>query len=164
MTRDDMAKPTLPHQRQTRDVPSGDQIGGRVLALETSVDVIADDVAGIRRDLGNVVTKDEMAGLRGDVRSLAATLQAQTKTQWPVILTGLGLVLSICIAVGGLAYLPIQQGQRVNAGNVAQLEAAIVPRSEFEARYSDLRDDLDEVEDRQYDALLRELERAEAGQ
>lgn len=163
-----MKPKTLPHQQAGRPVPTADDVGGRVLALEASVDSIAEDVTEIRGALGNVVTKDEMVGLRQDVRGLSMQLQAQGKTQWPLIFSGLGVLFTVIMAIGGLAYLPVQQGQSANTAAIADLAAQIVPREEYEARRASadrqiqqLADAIALIDQRQYDALLRELARAQ---
>ena len=159
----DQMKRTLPHQMASRTVPTDEDLGSRVFALESSVDSIAEDMTEVRASLTNVVTKDEMAGLRQDVRGLTMQLQTQTKTQWPVIWSGLGVLLAVLVALGTLAYMPIQQGQTANQSAIAALRAEQVGLSEYDARREQVDRRLDVVEDRLYESLLRELARADQG-
>lgn len=36
--------------------------------------------------------------------------QAQRQTQWPVIFAGIGVLMTFCITIGGMAYFPIRSG------------------------------------------------------
>lgn len=122
---------------------SNSGISERVTALETSVEILVDDVGEIREALGRVATKNEITIVAQDVRALTTQLQSKSQTQWSILIPLFGLILSIIIAVGALAYMPIQQAQARNDERVTALETR--ERDAMLDELSRLRDTLGEI-------------------
>ncbi len=75
-----------------------------------ALEAIKVQVNNVERD--NLELKAAVVGLDRKIEQnfniLAEKLEKRYQSPWGVIYTGLGLVLSFCIAIGGLAYIPIK--------------------------------------------------------
>lgn len=135
-------------------------VDARLSALETRVE-------GIAGSLTSVVTA---------VNSLGEKLDRRSTTPWAVIWSALGVMLTFVVAVGGLAYWPIKDGQSdMKAAlltlqdradkRIEALTATQVTRAEHEVHwrmgerlYDFQRDRISRVENR----IEKRLERLEA--
>lgn len=70
------------------------------------------------QELRNVVVGLDRK-MEGGFAAIHAKLDERNKTPWGVIYTGLALLLTFCVSIGALAYLPIKDG--ITAIQAAQL-------------------------------------------
>lgn len=87
--------------------------------------------------------RSSLVNLEGEMRSgfttinthlnnLANELRNSQKTPWGVIITGIGVGLSIIVAIGTLAYIPIQRTTEDLSSDLIRLQESSVSRSEYE--------------------------------
>lgn len=65
------------------------------------------------------------------ISALSNKIEARSTTQWPVLFSGLGVVLTILTVVGTMAYLPIQR----DTTRLDNAVAAILDRGVFQREY-----------------------------
>ena len=69
--------------------------------------------------------KATVSQLASTVNTLAETINERGRAPWGVILTGIGVSVTIIIAVGGLAYWPVISGQQKAEVRIEQLQARV---------------------------------------
>lgn len=81
----------------------------------------------IDSSISSLGTKFESA-----LSSLANKVDAKSTTQWPLIFSGLGVLVTIVVVIGGMAYMPIQR----DAARLDSSVAAILDRGVFQREYT----------------------------
>lgn len=117
----------------------------RVGGLEKGIADLASNTSaqfeGMRRD-----TTANLMALRHDqtaamaqvteaLRGVQNTVSERSRAPWGVIFSGLGVTITILIAIGGLAYTPILAAQSKLEARVEKLDLELVPRVEHVERW-----------------------------
>lgn len=66
---------------------------------------------------------------------LTDRLDERNRTPWAVIVAGIGVGVTLCVAIGGLAYAPVWNSIGDLKAEAKDARAAIVPRVEYEQRW-----------------------------
>jgi hypothetical protein len=100
--------------------------------------------------------EDSVKGVVSAVNSLADKMERRSQTPWPLLVSLAGVGLAVLIAIGGLAYRPIDAAQSRLELEVKLLQGQTVPRAEHsehwrrdEAETERLRVRVDRLEDRE---------------
>ncbi len=100
------------------------------------------------------------AKVEGGFERLTAKIDARAEPKWGVIYSGIGVLLTFCLAVGALAYAPIRASIDDLKGDAKQ----IVPRVEHEGRTRAVDDRFDRlelrltrIEDHRYQEMREEV-------
>jgi len=112
--------------------------GATIATLETKVAALELGQADLKRTLLDLDSKvdQSIAGLatrvESSLSSLASKIEARNTTQWPVLFSGLGVVLTILSLLGAMAYLPIQR----DTSRLDTAVNAILERGVFQREYA----------------------------
>lgn len=78
-------------------------IGSRVSSLETSVNGLKDDLAGLA-----ATVRDFATNTHNEIKELASAISTSGKTSWPTLISGAGLIIVLVAAIAGSYLLPLQ--------------------------------------------------------
>lgn len=112
--------------------------GATIATLETKVAALELGQADLKRTLLDLDSKvdQSIAGLatrvESSLSSLANKLEAKNTTNWPVLISGLGAVITIVTLLGTMAFLPIQR----DTSRLDTAVAAILDRGVFQREYA----------------------------
>ncbi len=112
--------------------------GATIATLETKVSALELSQSRIERTILDLDSSfnSSIAGLQNDFRSqlsgLSNKLDAKNTTQWPVLFSGFGIVITVLTLVGGMAYMPIQR----DTSRLDTAVAAILDRGVFQREYT----------------------------
>lgn len=112
--------------------------GATIAALETKVSAFELNQARIERTILDLDSSfnSSITNLSNDFRAqltaLSTKLEAKNTTQWPVLFSGMGVVLTILSLLGAMAYLPIQR----DTSRLDTAVSAILDRGVFQREYS----------------------------
>jgi hypothetical protein len=85
------------------------------------------------RNIEGQVT-DLKSSLSSQIASIAAKMDERSKPQWQLMVSAIGVMMTILIALGGLIYMPIKTDQLKNEQEILKLREQIVPRGEHDSR------------------------------
>lgn len=84
-------------------------------ALTERVQSLTDDMHTLRSDVqdmrGTMASAAAVREISGKLEALGSRLEERNKTQWPTLISGGGFILAIMVAIGTLAYRPIEATQ-----------------------------------------------------
>lgn len=114
----------------------------KVAALDTKVGSLDGDVKQIHARIDGLESKfvnvaDSLSHeFRSGLQALTKSVTERGSTKWSVIFGGASVAVSVIIAIGGMAYFPINN-------SINDLKSVIVPRAEYERsmREAERRDD-----------------------
>ncbi|WP_439398748.1 hypothetical protein ACRQ5Q_15250 [Bradyrhizobium sp. PMVTL-01] len=112
------------------------EASAKVVALDTKVGMLDSDVKQIHARIDGLETKfinvaDSLSHeFRSGLQSLTKSVTERGSTKWSVIFAGASVAVSVIIAIGGLAYLPVTTA-------INDLKANVVPRAEHEKFWRD---------------------------
>jgi hypothetical protein len=137
-------------------------------ALGVRVDALAGDIAGVKRDVhelrGTMASRADVLLLAQKMDDLSKEFINRNRPNWQPIVTAIGVGLSICVAIGTLAYWPIT----TQLANLQELTSyrqrtevdRLVPRREvdllrqlYDTRVSFNKEKLDEL-NRKFDSIV----------
>lgn len=72
--------------------------------------------------------------INANLSALSHEIRAGSRTQWPVIWSAIGVSFAIIVAIGGLAYAPINANMSRVEQSLAAIGASTVPREEMDWR------------------------------
>lgn len=87
------------------------------------------------------------------VTALGNKFDARSTTQWPVILTSVGVGVAILTAIGGLAYRPIDMAVSDAKAEFSRLRETVVPRAELDRNWH--------IQDRELSDIAKRIDRLE---
>lgn len=73
-----------------------------------------------------------LQGISAQITGLATKWDERGRTQWPTIFSAMGVLLSVLIVIGGMAYLPIKQAQEKTDREITSLRADAVSIAAFQ--------------------------------
>lgn len=110
----------MPHRNPDASADLG-VLRERLQSNEVNINRVAEDTARQIRELA-ANTSNQISGLANQIGKLDNSLQERGKIQWPAF----SLLLAGILAIGGLAYWPINDGQRRMEVSIKENNAAIV--------------------------------------
>lgn len=116
-------------------------------ALEQRVHGLADAVSGVQRDVSEL-----RSALFTKIDAITESLSTRGRPQWQVIFTGLGVVSSIMIAIGALAYRPIVEDMHeikalLGNGHYVSQSELILRKELVDENIAELRTRLNRIEE-----------------
>lgn len=145
------ASTSIPHQPAVAPVSDFATLGVRVNTVETNLHEVNDRLYGLDQKIDKLV-----AGLANEFRSslsnLTKQLSERDRTPWAIIISGLGVAMTMVMLLGQLSLNPMQ-------ADIQMFKREIVPRVEHEYRekVGDDRFDRDEAWLKRLDAEMRDL-------
>ena len=103
----------------------------RVYGIEQSFASLVQQMERDRSELAAQMAQDR-AHFDTRFSSLQEMVADRSRTPWGVLIAGLSLIVTMMVALGTLAYLPIKTQMEDTKGEVARLTAIMVPRVELE--------------------------------
>jgi hypothetical protein len=85
------------------------------------------------RNIEGQVT-DLKSSLSSQIASIAAKMDERSKPQWQLMVSAIGVMMTILIALGALIYMPIKAEQVKTDTEITRLREALVPRGEHDSR------------------------------
>ncbi|TXM68307.1 hypothetical protein [Methylobacterium sp. WL120] len=85
------------------------------------------------RNIEGQVT-DLKSSLSSQIATIAAKLDERGKPQWQLMVSAIGVMMTILIALGALIYMPIKAEQLKTDTEITRLREQVVPRSEHDSR------------------------------
>lgn len=107
-----------------------------------------------------------VGGIEDGIKTIVGKLDARDRLPWGVIGTFAGLVLTVIVSVGGLAFRPLGDGITDLKASLVKMESRTdryVPREDLDARFTVLsqrRDDLQRLSDARVERMERDLDGA----
>jgi len=129
---------------------SGRQHGATIARLETQVSGLESGQGDIKRTVLDLDSKIDQSiaalanRVENSLNTLSNKIEARNTTQWPVLFSGFGIVITVLTLVGGMAYLPIQR----DTARLDSAVAAILDKGVFQNVYGDDRKRVQENLDR----------------
>lgn len=104
---------------------------------------LSERVEGQGRDIADLRSNMNTGfrNVEGSLKHLADTVAGGTKTQWPVIWSAIGVSFAIIVAIGGLAYAPVNRAIDRVETTVGTLSDKIVTRQEMDWRQARSQED-----------------------
>lgn len=138
------------------------ETAAKVAALDTKVGSLDSDIKQIHGRIDGLETKfvnvaDGLAHeFRSGLQALTKSVTERGSTKWSVIFGGASVAVSVIIAIGSMAYFPVNN-------SINDLKANLVPRAEFERtlRDGERRDDTLQAWLRRVDAERQQESRDE---
>jgi len=118
--------------------PAANGHSATIAALETRVSAFEINQARIERTILDLDSSfnSSITNLSNDFRSqltaLSAKLEAKNTTNWPVLISGLGALITIVTLLGTMAFLPVQR----DTARLDTAVAAILDRGVFQREYA----------------------------
>lgn len=116
----------------------GNGHGATIARLETQVIGLEVGQGDIKRTVLDLDSKIDQSiaqlanRVENSLNTLSNKIEARNTTQWPVLFSGFGIVITVLTLVGGMAYLPIQR----DTARLDSAVAAILDRGVFQREYS----------------------------
>jgi hypothetical protein len=85
------------------------------------------------RNIEGQVT-DLKSSLSSQIASIAAKMDERSKPQWQLMVSAIGVMMTILIALGSLVYMPIRADQMKNDQEILKIRDQLVPRTEHDSR------------------------------
>lgn len=106
----------------------------RVYGIEQSVSALVQQIERDRSELASQMGQDRT---HFDARftALQDSFNERTKTPWSILIAAFSLIVTMMIALGTLAYMPIKSQMEDTKLDVARLAASLVPRVEHEREW-----------------------------
>lgn len=73
-----------------------------------------------------------LQGISAQITGLSTKWDERGRTQWPTIFSAMGVLLSVLIVIGGMAYLPIKQAQEKTDREITALRTDAVSIAAFQ--------------------------------
>lgn len=85
--------------------------------------------AGLQQRVTGI--EQAVQGVATQVSNLAATFNDRSRTPWGILLTGAGVMISVLVVLGGLAYSPINAGIQRADRDIGEVRASALSVSSF---------------------------------
>lgn len=99
---------------------------GNYAALSERVSGLTEHVDSLRKEVSDIRTAMPSAAAVRDIaaklEALSTRLEERNKTQWPTLISGGGFLLAIMVAIGTLAYRPIEATQGRHEAAISSLQ------------------------------------------
>lgn len=106
----------------------------RVYGIEQSVSALVQQIERDRSELANQMGQDR-SHFDARFSALQESFNERSKTPWSILIAAFSLIVTMMIALGTLAYLPIKSQMEDAKIDVARLSAGLVPRVEHEREW-----------------------------
>lgn len=106
----------------------------RVYGIEQSVSALVQQIERDRSELANQMGQDR-SHFDARFSALQESFNERSKTPWSVLIAAFSLIVTLMIALGTLAYMPIKAQMEDTKIDVARLAGSVVPRVEHEREW-----------------------------
>ena len=124
----------------------------RVSNLSRQFSNLQSDLHGVR---SSMASREDVVALAGKIDQLVKDFSDRSKPQWHVMFTAAGVITTIIMAIGGLAYLPISQTMSDIKTTISEDRVMFRPEVEqrwrlADERHKNLYDRVDRLEDKTF--------------
>jgi len=93
--------------------------GHRLVRAEHQLTDLQSEMAGIKADVSNV--RQDILSLHDAIKEIGNTLQSRSHTNWGVLLTGSGVLLSLVVYYNSLVLSPINERLSVHRNELTEM-------------------------------------------